>query len=516
VLDLVIRGGTLLDGTGAPARIADVGVRDGRIAEIAASGAIPADVSAELPAAGRIVAPGFIDVHVHADALLLSDPDYAAGLRQGVTSVILGNDGIGLAPSSAATARGMGALWAGILGPSDRLAGGAGIGSYLSTFEGSVAPNVGTLLPHGPLRMMVMGLDARPADARELAEMVRMSHEAYAQGALGFSIGLDYVPCRWATRQELVALAEAAAAWNGPFVTHMRDYVDEVEASLAEALDIGSASGAAVHVSHFNVRADRGLPLIDAARAAGRDVTFDLYPYLAGAPSLAFFLPGWIQEGGMAAMLERLADPGVRARLRPDLDDADRRWGWERVVLTDAGAGDTFRWAVGKSIRDAAEERRTTIDALVADVLIASGGAAATVTHHRHRSETDQALLVAHPGHIGASDGVYVGARPHPRGFGTFARYVRMAIDEGALSERVAHLAAAAADRFGLPDRGRIVVGAAADIVVLDPERVRDRATYEAPAQHPDGIEQVLVNGVPVIRDGRPTGQRPGRILRRA
>jgi N-acyl-D-amino-acid deacylase len=513
VLDTVIRGGLVVDGSGGEPRLADVGVHDGRIAAV---GPLPAGTSAEeIAAAGRVVAPGFIDVHVHADALLFDDPAFDAGLRQGVTTVILGNDGLGLAPTNAATAREVRESWAGILGRGGGAPRAMSIGAYLSALDGSVAPNVGMLLPHGPLRMSVMGTDAREATPAEVGAMAELSREAYAEGALGFSIGLDYVPCRWAAMDEFVALARVAAATGGPFVTHMRNYVEAAEPAIVEALGIGEAAGGAVHISHFNVRTDRTLPLVDEARARGRDVTFDLYPYLAGAPSLTFFLPAWAQHGGIDATLERLADSAVRERLRPDLEEADRRWGWQNVVLTDVGPGVGFAWAAGRSVAEIAAAAGTDVVDVVADVLIASGGAAATVTHHRHRTEADQARLVAHVGHIGASDGVYVGASPHPRGAGAFARYLRMALDDGTLQRTIAHLTRSAADRFGLADRGRIAVGAAADLVVFDPERVRDRATYEAPTLPPDGIEQVLVNGVRVVRDGSATGARAGRAIRR-
>ena len=515
MLDRIVRGGTVIDGTGAAPCAADVGIRHGRIVEI---GDLRESAADEVSAAGSIVMPGFIDVHVHVDALLLADPDYAAGLRQGVTSVVVGNDGLGLAPTTAATMPSVRALWAGILGADGSAAGAYSVRDYLAALDESVAPNVGLLLPHGPLRLEAMGLAARPAAPDELADMARASEVAYRDGALGLAVGLDYVPCRYATADEFATLARVAAAWGGPFVTHMRDYVDDVEASVAEAIAVGSASGAAVHISHFSVRADRALPLVDAARAAGHDVTFDLYPYLAGAPSLAFFLPGWIQDGGMDATLQRLAEPSIRRRLRPDLEAVERRFGWDRIVLADLGSGTAFGWAVGSSVRDVATRTGAEIADIVADLLIASDGAAATVTHHRHRSEADQARLIAHPGHIGSSDGVYVGERPHPRGCGAFVRYVAMALaagDDTALPTMVAHLTSAAADRFGLRDRGRIAVGAAADIVVIDPERLSDRATYENPRRHPDGVDQVLVNGVPVVRDGQPTGSRPGRVLRR-
>ena len=518
-IDLVVRGGSVMDGSGGPARTADVGIRDGRIVAI---GEITDAGAEEIAADGRIVAPGFIDVHVHADALLFADPDYPAGIRQGVTTVILGNDGIGLAPTSTDALPLLRRLWAGVFG-----AHAVGpeafptIGAYLDALDGSVAPNVGYLLPHGPLRVATMGLDDRAASPAEVAAMVRGAEAAFDDGALGFSIGLDYVPCRSAAMDEFVALARVAAAAGGPFVTHMRDYLEGAPAAIDEAFAVGAASGAAVHISHFNVPAVVGVSPVDRARTAGQDVTFDVYPYLAGAPSLAFFLPGWIQAGGMDVTLARLQDAATRRRLRDDIDAVDRRWGWDRIVISDvgdAGSAAGVGNAVGRSIRQLADASGSDVTDVVAELLIASGGAASTVTHHRHRTEQDQATLVAHDGHIGASDGVYVGARPHPRGSGTFARYLALGV-AGAfgieLPMLIRHLTAAAADRFGLVDRGRIALSAAADLVVFDPARVRDRASYVSPVEPPDGIDHVLVNGVPVVRDGASTGRRPGRALLR-
>jgi N-acyl-D-amino-acid deacylase len=515
--DLLITGGRVIDGSGLPWFWADVGVRGDRVAAVGPLADAPA--RARLDAAGKVVAPGFIDAHVHGDLMLLADPPHEPAVRQGVTTYVLGQDGVAMAPASPATLDYMRRYTAGFSGNPVLAQRWSSMAEYLDLFDRRCAVNVACLVPNGNVRMEVLGLETRPPTPDELRRMGRLVREAMEQGAVGLSSGLDYIPSRYADTAELTALCREVAPFGGVYVTHMRRYdPDGVAGSLDEVFRIGREAGVPVHVSHFNSRAELVLPLVDAARAGGVDVTYDLYCYLAGSSILGMVaLPPEVQEGGVEATRARLRDPAVRSRLAAG-PAASSRWSLEDVRLSFVTAPE-YRRHEGQTLAEAARERGQTLLDFVCDVLAASGMAVGCVAPHRQRTEEDVRALMRHPAMMAGSDGIFTGSRPHPRGCGCFARYLGHHVRDArtwTLEEAVRHLAAHAARRFGLRDRGLLREGMAADVVVFDPATVADRSTYDDGRWLAAGVEHVVVNGELVLRDGRRTDALPGRALRRS
>jgi N-acyl-D-amino-acid deacylase len=519
MFDLVLTGGRVVDGTGNPWFRADVAVRGDRIAAVGALGR--AEARQRLDVAGQVVAPGFVDMHVHADLALLADPLHEPAIRQGVTTYLLGQDGVAMAPASPATLAYMRRYTAGFSGRFDVPDRWESMAEYRACFDRRTAVNVACLVPNGNVRMEVLGLATRPSTPDERRRMRAIVRRALEEGAVGVSSGLDYIPSRYADTAELVELCRELGSAGGVYVTHMRGYApDSVLAAMDEVFRIGREAGCAVHISHFNSRADLVLDPLEAARAAGIDATFDLYGYLAGSTILGMVaLPPWVQEGGADATLARLADPAVRARLRAE-GLAGSRGPLDEVRLAYVEAS-AYRAYEGLTLREAAARAGGRGDGglvdFVCDVLLASDLAVGCVVPHQQRTEADVQALMRHPAMMGGSDGIFAGGRPHPRGWGCFARYLGHYVREArtwTLEEAVQHLASHPARRLGLGDRGLIRPGMAADLVVLDPERIAERATYEDGRQPAVGVTHVLVNGEPVLLHGARTPARPGRALR--
>jgi N-acyl-D-amino-acid deacylase len=364
--------------------------------------------------------------------------------------------------------------------------------------------------------MEVMGLETRAPTADELRRMGRLVREAMEQGAVGLSSGLDYIPSRYASADELAALCHEIAPFGGVYVTHMRRYdPDGVLGALDEVIGIGRDSGAAVHVSHFNSRAELVLPKVDEARASGTDLTYDLYCYVAGSSILGMVaLPPEVQEGGIEATLPRLREPAVRARLGEGFGGP--RGPLDAVRLSYVAAPEYRRYE-GRMLREAAAEAGASLGDFVCDVLAASGMAVGCVAPHRQRTEEDVRQLTRHPAMMAGSDGIFTGGSPHPRGWGCFARYLGHHVREAgtwSVEQAVQHLAVHTARSFGLADRGMLRAGMAADVVVFDPDAIADRATYEDGRQPAVGVNHVVVNGELVLHDGRRTAALPGRALR--
>jgi N-acyl-D-amino-acid deacylase len=366
------------------------------------------------------------------------------------------------------------------------------------------------------VRMEVMGLEDRPATADEIGRMARLVQEGMEQGAVGLSSGLDYIPSRYADTEELIALCRAMAPYGGVYVTHMRRYDPEgVLGSMDEVFRIGREADVAVHISHFNSRAELVLPKLDAGRAQGIDVTYDLYCYLAGSTILGMIvLPPWVQQGGIDPTLARLRDPQVRARLREAFGQTRAPLGSIRLAFV---AAERYRNLEGKHLQEAAESAGRPIEEFVCDLLVESEMAVGCVVPHRHRDEGDVAALLRHPAMMAGSDGIFTGSHPHPRGCGCFARYLGHHVRDRSwtLEQAVQHLAGFAAVKYGLKDRGFLRPGLAADVVVFDPDAIADRSTYDDGRRLAAGAEHVLVNGQVVMRDGKRTPQLPGRALRR-
>ncbi|SCG52900.1 N-acyl-D-amino-acid deacylase [Micromonospora echinaurantiaca] len=524
-LDLLITGGTIVDGTGSPARTADVGVRDGRLLLLPArSGSAAADV---LDADGLVVTPGFIDVHTHSDLLAGHDEQREAlrlaPLRQGVTTEICGNCGISPFPVPAQRAETVRELVGATFGPP--------AATYPSFAEFAAAQgaarrnHLAALVGHGTLRAAVVGFAQRRATADEVQRMCDLLDEALTAGAAGLSTGLIYSPGVNAGTDEVIALARVAAAHGKPYVTHLRDEMSQVESALEEAIEIATAAGAALQVSHHKTAGRhswgatvRTLDRLERARADGLDIRCDVYPYTAGSTALHAMLPPWVIADGVPAMLAALADPTVRDRIRADL--AAGLPGWENTVgnggwdLIRVASAPTSPAVEGHTVADLAAARGVDPVDYVCDLLAAEAGNVTIISHSMR--EDDVRRVLASPLSMICSDGVPKPGRPHPRWAGSFARvlghYVR---DVGLLSltEAVHKMTGLPARRFGLHERGLLADGYAADLVILDPAETVDGATYDEPLAPPRGIRHVLVDGRVVVDGDRVTDARPGRVL---
>ncbi|MCK0117369.1 amidohydrolase family protein [Isoptericola sp. S6320L] len=469
-----------------------------------------------LDAGGRLALPGFVDAHVHGGSAVLDPAVQLALLRQGVTSIVTGSDGVGYAPSSAEGAAWAARYFAGIDGAHPGFDGG-GMAELLATYDGATPVNVAALVPHGTLRRTVMGTAQRAATAAETAEMVALARQGFADGAVGLSTGLEYVPAAWAEEDELVALAAVAAEHGLPHVSHMRGYEDKAGPALAELFRLAAATGVATHVSHLHGPAAPIVAALDAARADGLDVTFDSYPYLRGCSILAMVaLPTWLPLADPDATLALIDDPEHGERLRVHLAGLDELW--PRVTLAWVPGLDPHEGDVaGHGLVDVAARWQVPPAQAALRVLRASRLRASCVFAQPPTGTAESVrLLAGHRAHLAGSDAIYqpVGAatdegRPHPRGWGAFARFLAQqvrATGDWTWHDAAEHLSARAARRFGLADRGRLAPGALADLVLVDPATVTDTATYDAP--------RTPAVGVPVLAGGELTGARPGRGLR--
>ncbi|WP_328763482.1 MULTISPECIES: N-acyl-D-amino-acid deacylase family protein [unclassified Streptomyces] len=517
-MDLVIHGARVVDGTGGPSYTADVGVHEGRIAEI---GRIRCGGLRNVDAHGLALAPGFVDMHAHSDLALLRDPDHSAKAAQGVTLEVLGQDGLSYAPADDRTLAGVRAAITGWNGTGDDIAfDWRDVRGYLDRLDRTgIAVNAAYLVPQGTVRAYALGWDDRPATPAELDRMRTLVAEGLAQGAVGMSSGLTYTPGMYASDAELTELCRVVAAYGGYYCPHHRSYGRGALAAYAEVIGLAREAGCALHLAHATMnfaenegRAGELLALLDGALAAGADITLDSYPYTPGCTTLAALLPGWAHEGGPGAVLARLRDDAEAERIRYALEvtGADGCHGvpvdWTTIEIS--GTADPAHGAyVGTRLRDWESARRL----LLADRL------GPTVLQHVGHEENVRAIM-RHRVHTGGSDGILQGAKPHPRAYGTFPHYLGHYVRElGVLSleECVAHLAGRPAARLRLSDRGLLRTGYRADLVLFDPDTVAAGSTYESPRALPVGIPHVLIDGRFVMRDGRRTDVLAGRAVRR-
>ncbi|MDQ0574529.1 N-acyl-D-amino-acid deacylase family protein [Agromyces albus] len=520
----LIRNVTVVDGVGAGAAPADVLLDGELIVRIdPADSVAPSAADTVLEGAGRLLLPGFVDAHSHADALLF-DPDVQlALLRQGVTTVIGGQDGVSFAPGDGSYAS---EYFAAINGRHPTYRGG-GVAALLAGYDGTTALNAGTLVPAGTVRHVVMGRSTDAAASAELEAMTSLVADGLAAGALGLSTGLDYVPGIFAETDELAHLVEPVAAAGGVYVSHLRGgYEANSAAGVAELEAIALHSGVAVHVSHFHAAPGIVHGLLDGLAAAGVDATFDAYPYTRGCSILTMpILPAALSVQPVADVIEALADPAEREVLFrywfPSIADYPSLGAeWPSMLTLAHIAAPEYDWAHGLTLDEAARRADTDPASFALDVLAASRLEVNVVMAVRNeRSPAELASILAHPRALGGSDGIFVGAHPHPRARGTFARYLGDLVRErGALSwpEAAALCSTRAVDRFGLGRRGRIRPGWIADVVLVDPDRVADTASYESPLGLSRGIDDAFVAGVPVLAGGALSGATPGRGIRRS
>ena len=517
--DLVLRGALIYDGSGGPPVRGDVAVSGGRIVEIAAQLGARGDREADL--SGLALAPGFIDIHSHTDLSLLRDPRADSKVRQGVTTEVTGQDGgsVGWSEADFAAARERYAQQGIDLDFRDV----PGFLRYIDAHGAAV--NVASMIGAGHVRGLVIGNTDRPATDGEIERMVGLVRAAVQGGACGMSTGLEYTPGAFADAAELQALAAPLRGTGLPFASHMRNEDDRLLAALEEVIGIGHRASVAVHVSHLKAQGERNwwktdsaLRLLEDARAAGIDAGFDVYPYEAYATGLSNLFPVWAREGGTDAFLSRLRDDATASRIERAVRDKIAMLGsWNSVQMSSASSPD-YAWVAGGRLGTLAEQRGVEPYALLLDIIV--GDRARTRMVGFGMSEENIARKLAHPLSMVCSDGGAVAMGdgvPHPRNYGTFprvlGRYVRE-LNALSLEQAIHKMTRKPADRLKFTDRGRIEIGAVADLVAFDPATVADRATFAEPHQYPVGMPHVIVGGTFVIENGAHTEARPGRAVR--
>ncbi|MET7366686.1 D-aminoacylase [Streptomyces sp. NPDC005566] len=533
-MDLVIRDATVIDGSGAPAHRADVGIDDGRIVEIRGEGDGPRPTAARtLDADGLALSPGFVDMHAHSDLALLRDPDHSAKAAQGVTLEVLGQDGLSYAPADDRTLAEVRRSITGWNGDgSDIDFDWRTVGEYLDrldrNFDGrGIAVNAAYLIPQGTVRMLAVGWEDRPATGAELIRMKELVAQGMAEGAVGMSSGLTYTPGMYANDAELTELCRVVAEHGGYYCPHHRSYGAGALAAYEEMVQLTRSAGCALHLAHatMNFGVNKGkapdlLSLLDDALASGADISLDTYPYTPGCTTLVAMLPSWAGEGGPESVLTRLADDATAERIRHHLEvvGSDGCHGvpieWDTIEISGVGAPDLSGY-VGRTVAESARLRGEA-PWVTARRLLTEDRLGTTILQHVGHEENVQQIM-RHRVHTGGSDGILQGDKPHPRAYGTFPQYLGRYVRELGiltLEECVAHLTSRPAARLRLPDRGLVREGYRADLVLFDPATVAAGSTFEEPRTLPVGIPHVLIDGRFVIEDGRRTTTLAGRAVR--
>ncbi|NPV79978.1 MAG: D-aminoacylase [Firmicutes bacterium] len=537
-MDCIIKGGIIVDGTGRPPYRADIVIEDGFIVNIGQLR--PEDMS---PGAKHVievdslcVAPGFIDIHTHSDLARIREPLAAEKITQGVTTEIVGNCGFsviwsrhfdGLPVNNQRLVR---EISAPILGDCGFDWETWSITDYFRILEEQgISLNIGTLVGHNCLRAAAMGMTNRDPSPLELQAMKDALNEMLDQGALGLSTGLLYSPGSYAPFSELVELAREVGKQGRVYATHIRSESDKVIESVQEAIDVAREAGAYLHISHHKASGRKNwgkskttLAMMNDARESGLRVTCDAYPYVAGNTALVSFLPQWAAEGGFEALRKRLQDPADRERIKENIRNGLPGWdnvfgavGLENLVINFVESPRS-KWMEGRDLASlAAECGKPALDYLM-DIIVEEGSATTVIVYQA--CEDDLSAIIASPYTAIGSDSLYTSGKPHPRVYGTFPRVISQFVREKkilSLEEAVRRMTSLPASIMGLDGIGEVAVGKRADLVIFDPDEIRDTAGYAEPRQFAKGISHVLVSGVLTYSHGEHTGARAGRILRR-
>jgi N-acyl-D-amino-acid deacylase len=526
----LIQNGWIVDGSGQPRYKSNLVIEDELIADLGTA-RHGAGFDRVIDAEGMIAAPGFIDTHSHSDLEVMVNPYVEAKIRQGVTTELLGQDGISMAPLPKRYISPWRKNLAGLDGDSDELGWDyETTDGYLKALEKKgVGLNESYLVPHGNVRMEAMGLDNRKPSPEELEQMRQILRREMQSGAFGLSTGLIYMPCAYADTSELIELCKVVAEFDGAFVVHQRSEADTILTSMAEVIEIGRKSGVKIHFSHFKICGhknwdfiDRMLGLLDMAAAEGIRTSFDQYPYVAGSTMLGAILPPWAHDGGTDKLLERLQRSDARVRMIHDINHGIPGWdnfvdfaGLDQIFVTSVKTA-ANQDLVGMSLDEIGEIRgKHPLDAAF-DLLLAEQNAVGMVDFYG--KEEHVARFLTRPEQNVCTDGL-LGGRPHPRVFGSFPRvlgkYVR---EEKALTleDAIRKMTSKPAQVFGFERRGELKAGNFADIVIFDPETIIDKGTFVDPIQFPEGIEYVLVNGHVVLSGGQFGRALAGKVLRKS
>ncbi len=531
-MKILIKNTTIIDGSLSPSFPGDILIEDGIIRKIGET--IIEDDGKDtvyIDGKGLITAPGFIDTHSHSDLKILTEPEVLPKLMQGITTEVLGQDGISMAPLPTEYIDSWRKNLAGLDGESDSIDWEyKTTDKYLKTIE-AVKPaiNESYLVPHGNVRMEAMGLDNRPPAPEEIRRMCEITRREMEAGCLGLSSGLIYTPCAYSDTSEIIELCKVVAEYDGVFVVHQRSEADTILSSMEEILEVGRRSGVRIHFSHFKVcgmdnqdKVEAMLDLLDKAKEEGIEVSFDQYPYVAGSTMLGIILPPWAHDGGTNELIRRLGDEALRLKMKEDIRNGIPGWdnfirfaGVEGIFITSV-AYDKNKELIGKSLKEIGEIKgKDPLDAAF-DLLAEENNGVGMVDFYG--TEDSVIKILKRPEMNACTDGLLSG-KPHPRVYGSFPRilgkYVR---EEKALSleEAVYKLTYKAAKAMNIKNRGLLKTGYNADITIFNPDTVLDLGTFTEPMQFPAGIEYVIVNGRVAVEQGNYIGIRAGEVIRRS
>jgi N-acyl-D-aspartate/D-glutamate deacylase len=535
MFDIVIKGGRIIDGTGNPWFKADVCVKDGKIAKVGRLSHVNAEKV--IDAKGLIVSPGFIDMHSHSDFSVIFNPKAESTIRQGVTTLVVGNCGMSLAPVNPAREDLLMRYISPFLPPGEKLEiKWSTFSEYLKHQEKfGVSSNIANLVGHGTVRIAVMGFEERTPTKEELGEMKMLVAEAMEAGAFGMSTGLIYPPGIYSKTEELIELAGVVAKYGGIYTSHIRGEGTTLIEAVKEAIEIGEEGKLPIEISHHKAagkpqwgKSKETLRLMEEARERGVEVTCDQYPYKAGMTSLVTLLPPWAHQGGMNKLLERLRSPEEREKMRRNIEEGIPGWenfaascGWENIYVSSVKT-EKNKPLEGKNIAEIAKIMGKPDEfTALCELLLEEEGAATMVLFMM--DEEDIRRIMKHPLSMVGSDswsvapyGILGVGKPHPRFYGTYPKILGEYVRENktlSLEEAIRKMTSLPAQKIGLWNRGLLREGTWADIVIFNPDTVKDKATYQDPHQYPEGIEYVLVNGQIVVELGEHTGILTGKIL---
>jgi N-acyl-D-amino-acid deacylase len=534
MFDIIIKNARVVDGSGSPWYKADVALMGGKINIIGNLNGVPAKKVIDV--GGKVLSPGFIDPHSHADMTAAAVNNADNKITQGVTTDVAGMCGLSPAPInkdnlmhlkqylSPFMAKGLDTKW-----------DWDGMASWMNIIDRQGnSTNMAMLVGHGTLRIAVMGFDDRKPDANEMNKMKSLVAQAMEDGAIGLSTGLIYPPGCFSEKEELIELCKVVAQYGGIYVTHMRNESAEVLAALEEAIDIGRQSGCAVHISHHKTAGrenfgstEKTLEAMERARKEGIDVTCDVYPYTAGSSLISVLLPKWAHEGGVQRMLERVNDIKTRDRIAEELEQDIPGWenfvrgaGWDNLMICSC---ETDKDCEGKTFKQIAYERDMNPVDVLFDIISKESGKATIAIFMMDEDDSRRIMrhrlsMIGSDALPGSFTGILRQGKPHPRCFGTFPRvlgkYARE-LGDLTLETAVFKMTGFPANRFGVKDRGFIREGLKADLVIFDPDLIIDKATYQDPFQRPEGIDYVMLGGEIVVENGVYNGKTLGKIIRR-
>ncbi|MBO1004813.1 N-acyl-D-amino-acid deacylase family protein [Pseudogracilibacillus auburnensis] len=527
MLDVLIKNGRIVDGSGNPWFYGDVGINEGKIVQV---GKVDQESRQVIDAKKQVVSPGFIDGHCHSDLMILNYPQSEIKLQQGVTTEVVGNCGLSPTPFFGEYAHLLKKYVQPVIGSSRKEWSWKTVEDYAETIrQARPSENITTYVAHGTLRILVMGFEKRPATKEEVDRMKVLLEEGMQAGAIGLSIGLLYAPGSFSTKEEIAELCSVLPKYDGLLSTHIRGEGNNLIPSIKEVIWIAETAGIPLHVSHLKAAGKRNWELVEHAmevitdaREKGLDVTCDVYPYSASSTMLLTVLPPWVLEGGVQATLERFKDQIIRGKIREELANEQEDWdnlvcstGWENVVISSVQT-DKNRGLEGKSIAAISEIRGAHPVDCVLDLLLEEGGDVSIV--YFLMSDDDVSKVVQWDHSLIASDSLHCDTgKPHPRLYGSFPRVFAKYVREDrllSLEHAVRKITSFPVQRFKLGKRGLLVPGYAADIVVFNPDTIQDEATYQHPKNFPNGISHVWVNGKMTLENGNHTKAREGTFIK--